>query len=144
MTLHSRLSKGTQKTSKWVSMQNWVIWLIFCPWDDTLGLKWHTLVHSVSSHGQKICQISQFYVLTHFHVFCGLKSVFIPKIKSTDNSEAESTTERKHGYNIMERALRNYIVRSYTYHNQCSALWLQPLVYLDMTLDNIPNLLTTK
>ena len=36
-----------------VSMQNWVIWLIFCPWDGTLGLKWHTLVHGVSSHGQK-------------------------------------------------------------------------------------------
>ena len=56
-------------------MQNWVIWPSFCPWDDTLGLKWHTSnVHGVSSHEQKISQMTQFYVMTHFHVFCeGLK-----------------------------------------------------------------------
>ena len=33
-------------------------------------VKWHTLVHGVSSHGQKMSQMTQFYVLTHFHVFC--------------------------------------------------------------------------
>ena len=42
----------------------------FCPWDDTLGLKWHILVPSVSSHGQKMSQMTQFYILTHFDVFC--------------------------------------------------------------------------
>ena len=33
----------------------------FCPWDD---------ISSVSSHGQKLSQMTQLYILTHFDVFC--------------------------------------------------------------------------
>ena len=30
----------------------------------------YTLVHGVSSRGQKMSKMTQFYVLTHFHAFC--------------------------------------------------------------------------
>ena len=45
------------------------------------GTKWHTLVHGVSSHGQKMSQMTQFYALTHFHVFCVITcKIFVQNI----------------------------------------------------------------